>query len=282
MPILRPSGVCGLTGAGMRERSLLESGGVDRLHGSVTSASDGGAGEIRTHESLRPGGFQDRCHQPLGHRSAAEHSSGSTRNAPCAHSRYRSGMLRAPFADRPLADGHLIDLRDVVKDYVTDAGPFRALKDVSLQVDSGEFIAVVGRCGSGKSTLMNMITGIDRPTAGSLVVGGTNLTGPLGEPRRTVAGPHGRRDLPVLPAAAHPHRRRERDAADGLRGPVVAARAPGAGDAPARAGRASRTRRASSRRPPRAASSSVPRSPARWPTTRRSSSPTSRPATSTT
>ena len=84
-------------------------------------------------------------------------------------------MIRAPFADRPLADGHLIDLRDVVKDYVTEAGPFRALAEVSLQVDSGEFIAVVGRSGSGKSTLMNMVTGIDRPTAGSLVVGGTNL-----------------------------------------------------------------------------------------------------------
>ena len=84
-------------------------------------------------------------------------------------------MIRAPFADRDLAHGHLIDLRDVVKDYVTDAGPFRALKEVSLQVDAGEFIAVVGRSGSGKSTLMNMITGIDRPTAGSLVVGGTNL-----------------------------------------------------------------------------------------------------------
>jgi len=84
-------------------------------------------------------------------------------------------MIRAPFADRDLAHGHLIDLRDVVKDYVTDAGPFRALKEVSLQVDAGEFIAVVGRSGSGKSTLMNMITGIDRPTSGSLVVGGTNL-----------------------------------------------------------------------------------------------------------
>ena len=86
-------------------------------------------------------------------------------------------MIRAPFADRALADGHLIDLRDVVKDYVTDAGPFRALKAVSLQVDSGEFIAVVGRSGSGKSTLMNMITGIDRPTSGSVVIGGTSLPG---------------------------------------------------------------------------------------------------------
>ena len=86
-------------------------------------------------------------------------------------------MIRAPFADRALSDGHLIDLRDVVKDYLTDAGPFRALKAVSLQVDAGEFIAVVGRSGSGKSTLMNMITGIDRPTSGSVVIGGTNLTG---------------------------------------------------------------------------------------------------------
>jgi len=91
-------------------------------------------------------------------------------------------VIRAPFADRDLAHGHLIDLQEVVKDYVTEAGPFRALKSVSLQVDAGEFIAVVGRSGSGKSTLMNMITGIDRPTSGSLVVGGTNLSN-LGESR---------------------------------------------------------------------------------------------------
>jgi putative ABC transport system ATP-binding protein len=92
------------------------------------------------------------------------------------HPRYRSRVIRAPFADRALADGHLIDLRDVVKDYVTDAGPFRALKEVSLQVNAGEFIAVVGRSGCGKSTLMNMITGIDRPTEGILRVGGTDLS----------------------------------------------------------------------------------------------------------
>jgi len=70
---------------------------------------------------------------------------------------------------------HLIDLRTVVKDYVTDAGSFRALRGVDLQVDAGEFLAVVGKSGSGKSTLMNMMTGIDRATAGDVWVGGTHL-----------------------------------------------------------------------------------------------------------
>jgi putative ABC transport system ATP-binding protein len=70
---------------------------------------------------------------------------------------------------------HLIDLRRVVKDYVTDAGSFRALRGVDMQVDAGEFMAVVGKSGSGKSTLMNMMTGIDRATAGHVWVGGTHL-----------------------------------------------------------------------------------------------------------
>jgi putative ABC transport system ATP-binding protein len=80
---------------------------------------------------------------------------------------------RAPAEIAP--SRHLIDLRRVVKDYVSDAGAFRALHGVDLQVDSGEFIAVVGKSGSGKSTLMNMITGIDRATAGDVWVGGTHL-----------------------------------------------------------------------------------------------------------
>lgn len=68
---------------------------------------------------------------------------------------------------------HLIELRDVVKTYQTAAGPFDALKGINLQVDTGEFVAIVGKSGSGKSTLINMITGIDRPTSGELLVGHT-------------------------------------------------------------------------------------------------------------
>jgi putative ABC transport system ATP-binding protein len=67
----------------------------------------------------------------------------------------------------------LVDLRQVVKAYETAAGLFFALKGVDLQVDTGEFIAVVGKSGSGKSTLINMITGIDKPTSGEVLVSGT-------------------------------------------------------------------------------------------------------------
>lgn len=66
----------------------------------------------------------------------------------------------------------LIDLRGVVKEYETAAGQFVALKGIDLSVTHGEFVAVVGKSGSGKSTLSNMITGIDRPSAGEVHVGG--------------------------------------------------------------------------------------------------------------
>ena len=59
-----------------------------------------------------------------------------------------------------------IEVRDVVKTFKTAAGPFTALKNVSLRVNRGEFVAVIGKSGSGKSTLLNMITGIDHPSTG--------------------------------------------------------------------------------------------------------------------
>ena len=90
-----------------------------------------------------------------------------------------------------------------------------------------------------------MITGIDRATGGTVTVAGQDLARPVRGQDRRVARPHDRRDLPVLPAAADADRGRERDAADGLRRAVDAARAVRPGDGPARAGRAWPTRRAS-------------------------------------
>jgi putative ABC transport system ATP-binding protein len=71
------------------------------------------------------------------------------------------------------AAGTLIDLRGVFKTYATPAGDFHALKGIDLQINPGEFVAVIGKSGSGKSTLSNMITGIDRPSKGEVLVAGT-------------------------------------------------------------------------------------------------------------
>jgi putative ABC transport system ATP-binding protein len=69
----------------------------------------------------------------------------------------------------------LVELKNVVKTYITPAGSFKALTGVDLLIKQGEFLAVVGKSGSGKSTLLNMLTGIDRPTSGEIFVGKTPL-----------------------------------------------------------------------------------------------------------
>lgn len=74
-----------------------------------------------------------------------------------------------------VSDASLIDLRRIKKEYITEAGPFLALRGIDLKVEPGEFVAVVGKSGSGKSTLINMITGIDRPTHGEVFVDQTPI-----------------------------------------------------------------------------------------------------------
>ncbi|MBI9050727.1 MAG: ATP-binding cassette domain-containing protein [Anaerolineaceae bacterium] len=65
----------------------------------------------------------------------------------------------------------VISLHQVKKVFETDAGPFTALKNISIDFNRGEFIGVTGKSGSGKSTLINMITGIDHPSDGEIRVG---------------------------------------------------------------------------------------------------------------
>ena len=67
----------------------------------------------------------------------------------------------------------LIRMTDVVKVYDSGEIPFTALRGINLDVGAGEFIGLIGKSGSGKTTLINMITGIDRPTSGTVMIGGT-------------------------------------------------------------------------------------------------------------
>jgi putative ABC transport system ATP-binding protein len=72
----------------------------------------------------------------------------------------------------------LVRLTDITKVY--QGGITGALNGVSVTVERGEFTAIMGPSGSGKSTLLNLVAGLDRPTSGSIEVGGTDL-GKLGE-----------------------------------------------------------------------------------------------------
>ncbi len=70
----------------------------------------------------------------------------------------------------------IIELRDVCKDYATEAVVVRALKNVELTIERGEFVAIVGQSGSGKSTMMNIIGCLDRPTRGRYLLDGIDVT----------------------------------------------------------------------------------------------------------
>ncbi len=71
---------------------------------------------------------------------------------------------------------HLIEFRDIYKIYQMGDTDVHALDGVSLTIDEGEFVAIVGQSGSGKSTAMNIIGCLDVPTSGSYHLGGVDVS----------------------------------------------------------------------------------------------------------
>ena len=71
----------------------------------------------------------------------------------------------------------LIEVRNLMKIYNPGENEVRALNDVSLRIAKGEFVAIIGQSGSGKSTFMNMLGCLDMPTSGSYYLNGRDVAG---------------------------------------------------------------------------------------------------------
>jgi putative ABC transport system ATP-binding protein len=70
----------------------------------------------------------------------------------------------------------VLEIRNLTKTYMMGQVPVEALRGISLKVIKGDFIAVLGPSGSGKSTLLNMIGALDRPTSGTLLINGLDVS----------------------------------------------------------------------------------------------------------
>jgi putative ABC transport system ATP-binding protein len=70
----------------------------------------------------------------------------------------------------------LIEVVDLFKSYQRDSLEIPVLRNISLEIAEGDFLAFMGPSGSGKTTLLNLIAGIDKPTSGKIVIGDTDIT----------------------------------------------------------------------------------------------------------
>lgn len=94
-------------------------------------------------------------------------------------------------------------------EFVRRGKPFPAVDDVNLTLDPGEFMAIVGRSGNGKSTLLNLVTGLLKPTSGSILLAGNEVTTLNDKQMSILQQPHHRLRHADPDTIAEPHRNRQ-------------------------------------------------------------------------
>ncbi len=88
----------------------------------------------------------------------------------CGPREFNGGKMAEANGKQPI-----VEIKDVVKKFRVGSSDVTILKGVSFEVKQGEFLSIVGPSGNGKSTLLNMITGIDRPSSGEIIVTGQRV-----------------------------------------------------------------------------------------------------------
>ena len=86
-----------------------------------------------------------------------------------------TALRESPVVEASLAK---VALRDIGLRYYTRAGEVEALRGITLDIRPGEFVSIVGPSGCGKSTLLSLVAGIMKPTAGEVLIDGSQVTGP--------------------------------------------------------------------------------------------------------
>ena len=79
----------------------------------------------------------------------------------------------------------ILEALDVRKRYGTPQAPVEALRGVNVQIEAGEFVAIMGPSGSGKSSLLHLLGGIEPPTSGQILLEGVNV-GSLNDYQRSL------------------------------------------------------------------------------------------------
>ena len=70
----------------------------------------------------------------------------------------------------------MIEVKDIIKSYGSGESRFQVLQGISLAIHDGDFVVIFGESGSGKSTFLNVISGLERPDSGKVFYGATDIT----------------------------------------------------------------------------------------------------------